>query len=1310
MGLIHVYNSFDDTHETLHANGKIKDVLAGKYNNAVILKEGNRLDDNYEIKDNDVLFIRKYPQGTTTLITVGVITSVIALGVGVGSAIYANRKSQEQLEAYEKAQQAAEEKAGRITQLPFLKGSKNQTALGRTIPYIMGSMYFTPYLLNSGYYSIGGTDGKEQYWNALLVCGYNNQKLQSVSIGNTKIKDFDQSALDQQGVYNISHSTYGDITLEVINNGEMYADGLNQKVVGEVYGEEIKHEFGMEAEPLIKQLPENAKRVEVCLEFDGLRAYSDNGWTTRDVEITPYWSNNADSSNPTWHEFYFKVNSTSYEWQTVSFNTQAFEDLVSAGLITVSSQRIQTGRSSYTDVETYASASDKVTCKCNDLLTHDWTIKQQVAVTTESNRVVRNTNETIRFIATHDFTASESYGKNISIKLVRTNPKLEDGSAQETAILQYINTFCYDAVKSDSSILYPCKPIEQPYRDQTLRLGLKIKANENTLNIIDEINVMTTGTARVFENSALTTDKQPTRNPVAWVYDILTSDYHKASKYSADELKTQSFLTAYNYCETNNYYCDYVVTAGEKKQDLLEKILGSIGASLIIGSDGLLEIAIDKAENTPVALLNSQSIKSITYAKTFERELTGLKTTYTNRNSWAIATEYFMRDGSTTYDQDTDRLGELALETVTTHEHAYKLAQRQQRQAILQPRTINVEVGLEGELYPLYSTILLQVEQLKQGLNSSVIHEVIETEGIITGVKIADRVEFLDGFRYGVIIQAQNDNGRQLLYREVTGEGLTDVLTFTQGIAPSEIQPSVFNQLSFGLLTDDGEFEKITNTMKIYGITPGENRGWTLELKDYNPDIYEVGTIPEYKSNLTTRPTTQISLPVVTKNDVNAVIQEANNYTRVTAEGLSARIDNIVTDVAVLGADKQSVIYDLDGDGKVITTTTTSINIHLRQGDMDLDFIVGSIDLPSGFTYTLEGKTLKLTVLEGTKIKTNTITIPVFYRSIVSVEQYADENGEIYVDENGTPYGDITYSTTATEFPLYFTYFGSSGGIFSGSYDNEENLPTNLNIGDYVVWSGNTTPSIYVKEGAFTKSALYRYVGIDKPYFWEHDDTTEHVQIALSSILETQNANLQTDNEKAYDFINNLAANNVFANKLTANDIVTERIKAKEGFFDDIHVKNANLQDVYVSTGLRYGRYVTATEASGSIGSFVRDLYSLFNEFKYIQNELRYYLCGGSFNFFIKNGQNIVETVRFSPMTIRLNWDDTTPPYHILNYYVIDGIGYGVKSDGSYVLYSTIGGAFNVNYFDLQRVTFSGLDTKRLSDADIVIGSFDFHI
>ena len=795
MGRISIYNTVTAQHETITANGKLKYIFPEiDFRNSLCLKAGHRLDRNYEVQPEDVLYVRKIPGAATTVAIIAVTVAVVAVGVGVGAAIYADQKSREAQAEMEKAQRNAQNLAQQVQQLPFIRGAKNKNALGNPVQFVMGSVYNTPYNLTNGFYSIQNgegqnDDGKYSFYNAVFSAGYGPQKITEILVGNEKIASNNSGI---SGAVNFdSDSLYYDSEIEnkveVQQPGSaMTIAGFNQKVSSTYAMSELKHEFGEDAVPVIVQAADNAMKIQVCIQFNSLRKYNTSAetWEKCSVEVNPYWSNDGGT---TWNRFDF------------------------------------TG------------AETKV-----------------ISGVTHYNVIERNSNHTIRFVAEKTFTAAESYGKTISIKVEKTTPKMESNSQEDCALLWY-QTFCYDADLSSSSSLVACQVVNTQLLNKTTRVAYRIVSNDNTQGMLDELHCMSEGFARTWNGSEWSNTKTSTRNLASWILEVLTSDIHNPSKYDLSDIDLPSFGALYEYCADNDFYCDGILDKEISKKNLIEKLLTICNSSLIINQEGKLEVITDKEETTPVALLNAENIASVSYSKNLQRKTTGTKVTFTSRESWTVDTFYSMLDGGS-YDYQTDTVNELALDYVTEYNHAYKIAQRQLRQQQLQPREIKVDVGSEGDYYPLYSTILLQIPQLLQGLCSSVISKVYyNDDNEITGFDIQDLVQFEANKRYGIILQGTNDYGYRLFSLEVTGQNRTRTLALTEPltVTASSPKPEAGNHLSFGLLDSDGEFTKITNTMKIYGIEPNQNKGITLTLKDYNEDIYEYGTIPNYKSNIT---------------------------------------------------------------------------------------------------------------------------------------------------------------------------------------------------------------------------------------------------------------------------------------------------------------------------------------------------------------------------------------------------------------------------------------------------------------------------
>lgn len=758
---------------------------------------------------------------------------------------------------------------------------------------------------------------------------------------------------------------------------------------------------------------------------------------------------------------------------------------------------------------------------------------------TTDNTFVKNSNKTIRYVATKTFSGAESYGKSISIKVVKETPKAESGSQEDCQLLWY-QTYCYDATQSSSTDLVACTPLNAEAFNKVTRVAYRIIASDTTQNLIDELHAMTEGYAYTWNGTGWSSTKSPTRNPASWLVEVLTSDIHLPSKFNSNELYLPSFGALYEYCESEGFYCDAILTQSEKKLDIVEKILSLCNASLIINQEGLLEVVIDKEEQNPVALLNAENIVSFSFSKSLQKQTDGTKVTFTNRESWSIDTFYSMLDGGS-YDYTTDTVETLAPDYVTTYQHAYKMAQRKQRQRQLQPREIRADVGSEGDWYPLYSTVLVQIPQLLQGLNSSVIRKVTTNQsGNITQIEISDLVEFVSGSRYGVIIQATNEFGFKIYSGEVTGTGKTRTLTFSTPLSPSSnvIVPEAGNHLSFGLLDSNGQFSKVTHTMKIYGNEPNGKNGYVLTLRDYNEEVYSYGgPIPTYKSNIT-RP--QAGNTPVTIDDINKLRQDMN----VLQEDLINAYQLLEMPI-VVDADVKSVIVETDEGGHATTAQRVETQITCRQGWEERPFVIDTINVPLGWTYEVVGGKVIFTISEGAEVRSGQFKIPVVYRPIVAYAQYEDENGNLYVDASDANYMELESSSSEYTYDVWFSYFGLSEGVYLGKITQLQDIPSICNINDYFVWGGADTDSTLSVEGKFKQARCYKFIGLDKAWRWEVDDDVGHGVISMSDVFSIANADLQNNNSQAYEYLNHLTSNSIYTDLLIANSAFIQQLTSE---------------------------------------------------------------------------------------------------------------------------------------------------------------------
>ncbi len=1237
MGLLNLYDTISNRHSSVRANGKIKDILPGiDFSHSLVLKAGCRLDGDYEVQDEDVLYVRIVPASTAALAVVSIVVAVIATGVAVGSSIYANKKAEEARLEMEKAQRDAQNLAAQTTQLPFIRGSKNRKALGETVQFVLGSTYSTPYNLTDGFFSIGGSDGVSSYYNAVFSLGFNSQKVTDILLGNESICHRDEgisgeTAFDSSSVYYHNNAN----RVEVRQPGQNISlSGCNQKVSSTYSGAELKHNFGENAIPIIVQAAENAMTIQVCIQFSALRQYDsdESEWKARSVQVHPYWSNDG---GQTWNLFLFEGAQTKVVEEEVFYNV--FE---------------------------------------------------------------KNVNHTIRYVATKSFSAEESYGKQISIKVLKETPKAENNSQEDCCLLWY-QTFSYDAQKSSSSSLIPCRPLEDELFLKTTRVAYRIQADESTQPIVDELHCYTQGKARVWNGSAWSDTKETTRNPAAWILEVLTSDVHAPSKIQDSQLLLSSFGSLYEYCYQNEYYCDGIIVKGERKKDILEKLLRLCNASLIINNEGLYEVCIDKEESTPVALLNAENIVSFSFSKSLAKKVDGSKVTFTNRESWTVDTFYSMLDGGA-YDYVNDTVDSVAFDYVTEYSHAYKLAQREERQKQLQPREIKVDVGHEGDYYPLYSTVLIQLPHLLQGLRSSVIKGVrFNSDGNITQIEISDMVTCIAGQRYGVIIQATNQYGYKIYSAEVVnaesdGEN-TRLLSFTEPLAVSgeNIIPEMGNHLSFGLLDENGRFSKITNVMKIYGVEPNGKDGFSLTLRDYNEEVYRFTPagvpIPEYKSNITAP---QKRSNTVTLDDLNRLKDQMNK----AIEGLLIRPEEIgrppiVSGLTALATENgitvnwdsipstglqnsiKHYLIELSKDGGQTWTALSPVGTNqyifnfVRSGEgavgyPEADFfeswrfrvkaenIYGkeSIDWLSTLIDTSQYGTWipQQPIIATPRVSHRTVTLnfsqqrscygAVFY--LVSIQRYDEYNTETWFkpDIESDPYAEaLAYkdcrATEYVDIGGVRYYFLKSANSFTQTLPLEKQLLEEY----FEVHRGSGTLErlkVNVSTGILDELIIRRNnsdktESVDTNYYyrvWCLNATTGVVSAAFSQVMVTAKATSAYDIVDAAIITNKLADGAVTVDKLHANSVTAEKLYSRNltttgAFIGSIYGAALDTVEYYQATIWQSGVvYYVYDSASGSfVKPAVQPTAETFSQGVYFEKNKNYGMPKETANNYWKN-------------------------------------------------------------------------------------------
>ncbi|WP_147613004.1 beta propeller repeat protein [Treponema pectinovorum] len=1004
------------------------------FSNAVVVVNDGIKSSDYVLKENDIVTIRMVAGvATTTLLVIGIIA---ALGVGV----YAGYKGYQAKKAAEKAQEDLEKvkklsnNAG-IDNRPFLRGASNAVATGNSQPYIIGRHFFTPYLLSKPFYKITGVDGADQYTYTALECGFSKQIIQKISIDDIIIKKFDNNQI-QEGAFNLDTGIFAeDGSIEIAQDGALFDDiqELNYKVDSKSCNDEIPRNSEIKeksAEPLTYTLNPCAKDVDVAITFpNGLFAYdnSNNKIKTK-VTITPQFSLDG---GKTWSDFYFNQAVKPAPKKIVHRGTYRFFGDETEDYIKQHKEEWQ-----FLNGEDIKNSSlEKIEIspgffENSFIIDVSYTQTIPVPVQKSNSNVFERlvSSKEIRSVAHCDFTA-DNYNtlkqNNQSAILIRlTNDCNKDSKISNSCYCIFYQSICFDSAKSIENGKYknlvPSKIVEDRERAYCTILGLKLKASKINEEKLKKINIITQGVARTWNGEEWSKTKTATRNPAAWALEVLTSDCHKASKYDDSEIDLESFGDFYDYCENpenskdENHFkfsFDWVITQNTKKDDVLNYIMDSTGATLYYDLYGRKAVAIDRPQENALAVYNPQNIIKINHKKEFKRKTDALRIKYTTSKNDLFQEETYIVmkeiNGVAHTLNENSIIRDLTVTGVTEHEHIVRYARRLMAREALSPKTTVIEVGNEGIFYTPFSKVLIQDDSLKAGSgNGYTINKCKWYAGILKRIYSNEVLEFEENKKYGVIINCFTQDGVKPVALKVSGTGRTkEFAVVTQLKAVADAIPEPNNIFSFGELDENGNFTKITREFTINTVRKSD-KGFTLELLDYNKAIYETGTIPSYESNITPKIVEQVKpippqsvtkeeLIDTTSNATASAVKEAVNsvthgirFTNVfdisnngdTIDSLREALDEVLkqtTDGISLKGDE--IVLQVEDTEKALRSTIamTSKQILAQVDDMKRE-LTGAIDIQAGAVRALvegagsTGKmslSLELPVLIDTKLR-----------------------------------------------------------------------------------------------------------------------------------------------------------------------------------------------------------------------------------------------------------------------------------------------------------------------------------------------------
>lgn len=853
---INVFNSaFNNDYKTIivEDNKTISSSIKLDFENCLISVNGNKCDENYILKENDIVTIRQFPSNDGYNVASWIIDPGTSLIQGIfkgdwGGANYVKNALKETFES--ESDTITTKDVGSTESIPTISGAKNQSGAGKVIPLVIGESMYTPIYAAQAYTDIDpndGTDGENQYLHALFCLGYNNIDLRKVSLGiyplsvdrqnGTSSESLDCSNSEEKNTVHYNLGLYQQ-KLELRQHGEE-VNLFPQKVVQENFNTELIHPEGANAlvvQPFSAKYPQ---KIQIEIQFQNLVKYDDNGdMTENSVEIGCAYSLDGGATYKPFNAFYAKKS----------------------------------------DI--------KITDKGNNDFGNN---KGQYKVTEFKG----TKNKAMRFVAEKTFTYDEVFN-TATITRLKNNAiefkifRVSEDKSESNSKLQYkvyfssIRTWCYDYNATDKSAydntgtkrLVPQIPIIKKYKDITARLGFKIKAGDELSGQIDELNVVLCSRARyctitkengekIYTWSAVD-DTVPTNNPAALALMVLQHTMRGEYAYKDSQIDMDSFGRFYEWCNSvdnelinsdcHRYIANGVLSKELKTSELVNQILACGHGKLVLNGNKY-GVWFDRPQSTPVMILNSQNVLEASNSKSFSEDIDGYSAKFIDcLNDYQEDTIVCVPKDTTKNDSEY-RLENIEIPWITDAARVYRHCMYNIACRRLRAETWTRKLGVDGNLIEIGNLVVVQDDTIAVGIGEGAEIKSVSVSGsYIKSITVDYPFAVSDITKtYGVKIQhSDRIYGVKVVTYEVakfSKIGEYSVLTFNgNGISLNEIiVPTIGDIVAFGI------FNRITTDALCFGKKDNGDGTFTLTLVPYQKGIYdaESGTIPKFISNVT---------------------------------------------------------------------------------------------------------------------------------------------------------------------------------------------------------------------------------------------------------------------------------------------------------------------------------------------------------------------------------------------------------------------------------------------------------------------------
>lgn len=464
----------------------------------------------------------------------------------------------------------------------------------------------------------------------------------------------------------------------------------------------------------------------------------------------------------------------------------------------------------------YQSASATIGVKYRKKGGSTWTLLGE-------NTYTNNKNAVLRYFVEKTFSSAEMESNPTGeweVIVYRLSP---------TSTSSTIVNKCYWAtLRSDTEQ----RPVIQKELDKMCVVALKIRANEQTSGILDKISVVAQSVFPVWNGINWET-LSPTSNPASCYLGTLRSNF-LTKKVADDRIDWDALQNFYEWCDTNGYECNGIISNGEQVFNILNKILQTSRANFYL-KDGLYSLTHDIPVTNPVALFTPKNSRNFSAQKLFPTHIDGIDVTFDDAsNNWTVDNQIVYPYGYEETGNETNQ--EMNMWGVTSFAQVTKLSRYILACNELRPETYTLTVGIENFSIPLGARCLIQTDVLLVGLSGGRIKSV-------NGQKI----------QIDEIVQVDDTSKQYALKIFHTDGTITTVRVDAPTMAVDTLNATEAFNAAAGDIYAFGIYGSETIDCIVTGKTIGENLSGTISFIPYAPEVFDCDSqpIPAYDPHIT---------------------------------------------------------------------------------------------------------------------------------------------------------------------------------------------------------------------------------------------------------------------------------------------------------------------------------------------------------------------------------------------------------------------------------------------------------------------------